>query len=38
LLLKERVTILARPEPDALLSGREPTFLLGGDRNANCRL
>ena len=38
LLLKERVTILEKPKPDAILSGREPTFLLGGGRNANCRL
>jgi ribosome maturation factor RimP len=38
LLLKERVTILEQPKPDALLSGREPTFLLGGDRYANCLL
>jgi ribosome maturation factor RimP len=35
LLLQQGVTILAGPRPDALLSGREPTFLLGGDRNAN---
>ena len=35
LLLKERVTILEKPKPVAILSGREPTFLLGGGRNAN---
>ena len=35
LLLQQGVTILAGPRPDALLSGREPTFLLGGDWNAN---
>jgi hypothetical protein len=33
LLLKERVTILEKPKPDGSLSGREPTFLLGGGRN-----
>ena len=35
MLLKERLTILAMPKPDALLSGREPTFLLGASRSAN---
>ncbi len=35
LLLKERVTILEQPKPDGSLSGREPTFLLGGDRDRN---
>jgi ribosome maturation factor RimP len=38
LLLKERVTILEKPKPDAILSGREPTFLLVRGRDANCRL
>src|SRR6202142_2204659 len=37
LLLKERVTILARPERDEVLSGREPTFLLSATRCAICR-
>ncbi len=31
MLLKVRVTILEKPKPVAFLSGREPTFLLGGD-------
>jgi ribosome maturation factor RimP len=35
LLLQERLTILEMPKPVALLSGREPTFLLGARRSAS---
>src|SRR6266853_1302645 len=36
--LKQWLTILYLPKPDAIFSGREPTFLLGANRSAGAEL